>query len=1105
MEPSIKINSISIDLADAADEIDAGKCQHFSILGFLAEIRERDHKKCWPFPEDTTELRNHQSYSLPSLPVVKSRWWGCASCIRDLNMTNESDCRLQSHSREQKLDADALAIPSKRGPNSLIVTDKREKNNDVQTGNAANLSFKVAVLLFSLSLWKQIYITSVSYAATLLKKVRRRAKDASTVKIKSSKFAKVGKRSREKANISRDFSWKESREEAVNGGETFEAVTAFGSSEIAGVVDDTPDKTIKKSDKHSHVSAEQDECDANVSPESRNLLGLHRRKTRKVRLLSELLSNRSREALSKKESVRGRKRKSCGDEECSRPAEMTTNYASRILSTIGKTSENASKSCDSEDNTVSGAESRPSVENQSTDSGFEKEPIIGKQRNKRFQVVEEDREKDPYDYASPARSSFPGKELVSCTLHTQRTEKDLSLAKKRKRKAMVDNNKSTIIDFSNDMDDANLRKPDNFPQVCPRDTMPQSTRDFLNSKWLDSSFAQLSAPDGHFNKCTPQVDDRQVFPLPLQDKMQYKEGDRAMLKGLGTNHFRNFGSSFKPTNADGCLRTGASVNFSSNRDTIGPSSSLNDKLRHTSFTEAADTSRAPQKDISTAHGKGKEVVVQELPGATRSQSKTCEHIDDIPMEIVELMAKNQYERCLPDREEDKQPSQATTSLSKNALLIDLNETYDNSMENTIRQPKEGHFMAGKQSSLEFFPMNQFGQPYNVPSAFGISPLTRDNQLSSIKLPVVVGPNQQTGHNCQWLGNVPTTMANHQNPSASSFRVLRACNTCQGAQQQQYREASQPIWPSPMTSTHPQKPVSLNTPQKFMDPSTKLDNPNTQNLNFAGNMMQKRIFKGVSSKSSDSYSNESSIPAMHLLSLMDPRLRSNVPNDQSRNTEFVKRPQAGDCNKTPYSTKQWPFDLYSRRVTSETPRESFSIIPPVGTSSISFHSEKSPAENVDFTLQAPWNHRHHQEKKPKRKDRDFAPVYNNSHQQKPTFTSSSSGSDPGKFQLLGASDSMMLPLKFHMTDNAKKNKTKKAQSSNPVSVSLPTSISGPYVCTVNRNPADFTIPDAPGNVYMIKGEDFKVRKLRGSGKKPSLCKQDALKQNNNSIAPSTENA
>uniref|UniRef100_A0A1J3I0A1 Protein EMBRYONIC FLOWER 1 n=1 Tax=Noccaea caerulescens TaxID=107243 RepID=A0A1J3I0A1_NOCCA len=1051
MESSIKINSISIDLGDAADGIDSGKCEHFSIRGFVAEVRERDYRKCWPFSEESVELRDHQSYCLSTLSVPKSRWWRCPSCIKDIN---DTDCRLQSQSRsvkERKLDAGSSAIPSK----SLIVPDKKEKIRTVK----------------------------------LLKKVRRRAKDASKVKSKSSKLV-----------ASPEQASKRSKEKAVNGGETMEAVTAFGSFEVAGVVDDTPDKTIKKNDRYSH----RDECD-NASPVSRNLLGHNnRRKTRKVRLLSELLSNRNEQTPSKKESVRGRKRKSCGDDEESRPPDEMTNYASRILSTIGKTSENASKSCDSEENTVSGAESRPSVEShQSTDSGFDKVPIKGKLRNRRFQVVEdrfqETSTKDPYDYASPVRSSFPAKDLVPCPLHSQRTEKDLSVAKKRKRKAKIDDKKSTIINFSNSMDDGkNLvkqRKPDTFPQACSRDTMPQSTRDFLNSRWLDCSFDKLSARDS-----LPQLGDRPVFSLPLQERMPYKDDHRAMLKGIGANHFRNFGSSFKSTNAgDGCLRSGVNVNFSSNGGNAIRSSSSNDKLR---YTEVADSSCALQKDIYLANGKGKEVAVQELPGASRIQSKTSEQIDDIPMEIVELMAKNQYERCLPDREEDKQPSQATTSVSKNALLIDLNETYDNTMDNTLRPPKpplgnnatkEGHLLTGKPNSLDLFATSHFGQPYNVASGFARSSFTCDNQSSSIQFSGLVG---QSSHSCHWLGNVTTAMATQQSPSPSSFRVLRACNTCQNVQQQQFREPSHPIWPSSITSPqHVHQPLSLSIPQKFIDKSTKLDNPNTRNLNFEG---------------VDTYSNESSIPAMHLLSLMDPRLRSNIPTD----TKFVKPPvnqskeligpQQGDCNKTAYAAKHWPFDLYSRRVTPETSREGFAVIPPATTSSFSLQSEKSSAENVDFTLQASWNHQH-QEKKSKRKDNNFAPIYNNSnnHHQKPLFTSSSS--DPGKFQLLGASDSMMLPLKFHMKDNAKKQKTKKAQSYNHVSACPPTSTSGPFVCSFNRNPADFTIPDAPGNVYMLKGDDFKVRKHAGSKKKPSLCKQDALKQNNKSLAPDAENA
>lgn len=431
------------------------------------------------------------------------------------------------------------------------------------------------MIVVVLSPSRYIYVTSVSCAVKLLKKVRRRATDGSKVKSKSSKLLASPEQASKRSK------------------ETMEAVTAYGPFEVAGVVDDTPDKTFKKNDRYSH----RDECD-NASPVSRNLLGhSNRRKTRKVRLLSELLSKRSEETPSKRESVRGRKRKSCEDPEESRPADEMANYASRILSTIGKTSENASKSCDSEENTVSGAESRPSVEShQSTDSGFDKVPIKGKQRNRRFQVVEdrfqETSTKDPYDYASPVRSSFPGKDLVPCPLHTQRTEKELSVAKKRKRKAKADDKKSTIINFSNSMDDGkNLvkqRKPDTFPQACSRDTMPQSTRDFLNSRWLDSSFDKLSAGDS-----LPQLGDRPVFSLPLQERMPYNDDHRAMLKVIGANHFRNFGSSFKSTNADdGCLRNGVNVNFSSNGGNTIRSSSSNDKLR---YTEVADSSCALQK------------------------------------------------------------------------------------------------------------------------------------------------------------------------------------------------------------------------------------------------------------------------------------------------------------------------------------------------------------------------------------------------------------------------------------------------------------------------------------------------------------------------------
>lgn len=110
----------------------------------------------------------------------------------------------------------------------------------------------------------------------------------------------------------------------------------------------------------------------------------------------------------------------------------------------------------------------------------------------------------------------------------------------------------------------------------------------------------------------------------------------------------------------------------------------------------------------------------------------------------------------------------------------------------------------------------------------------------------------------------------------------------------------------------------------------------------------------------------------------------------------------------------------------------------------------------------------------------------------------------RFQLLGASDSMKLPLKYHMKDKAK-HKSKNHNSN--VSACPPTSTTcGRFVCIVSRNPAEFTIPDAPGNVYMIKGEDLKVSKQPSFRKKQNFCKQDALMQNKTSFAPpGAENA
>ncbi|KAL0728283.1 hypothetical protein Bca4012_024376 [Brassica carinata] len=989
------------------------KCDHFSIRGYVAETRERDHNKCWPFPEESVILVDQESYSLPCLSVPKFRWWRCMSCIRDINADETKDCGLHPNSRSisgKKIDGNSTVSLTQSKLNSLAIIDQeKERRINNNTGDAVDVNEDVNC-----------------------KRSHKDDRRATTFRNKVKKLASQGQGRNKRAKVTDTNSRKEKHNVAV---------TTFGSSEIAGVVEDTPPKAIKNL-KDSLVLME---CD-NGSSESINLAmtGLQRRKTRKVRRLSELLdqpeTKTSGDNIRKEESSsskkRGRKRKVLPE----------NNYVSRKLITVRATSDQDYST--------------------STDSGFERDVIKGRQKNRRFQVVDEfvpsvlpcetSKEcvgkNDHADLLSKSALSVP------CPLSAQRTEKKLSLSKKKKHKPVSDNGKSTLISFSS-----------------------QYTPGLLNDRF---------ASEGYFRKPIPQVNDsRPVISLhmPENDHVRSREAEA-----------HRFGSSSKP-NTGGWF----SSNNNNNTERL---SFQNFNLRSTSCsTEVADQSSVMQKDASGADRKGKTVMFQEHHGEPKRQSHDRkentpeDQNDDIPMEIVELLAKNQYERCLPDKEEDvsnnKQPSQEPAHKPKNTLLIDLNETYDNaaSLEdnnnNTSRPPKPYDSNARREEqhikSLDFFPINQ---PY-VPSPFGIFPPPQENRASSnIRF---------SGQTCQWLGNVPTMAT--QPP----YRVLRPCNTCQSVPHQYRDAASQP----PMWATTSMRPPQCHhrTPVSFnMDPSTKLgmlsqappSNENTWNLNFvaaAANGKQKcgsssefsfGCKHGNNSRSVEAFSSESSIPALHLLSLMDPRVGPNsTPSDHQGNTNATKRHfphvsqqpkerveiQTGDSSKTAsYPTKLLSYDYHNK---SFAPK-SFPIVPPLGTSSFSFQN-----------AQAPWIH--HQEKKTKRKE----PVY--------------SSPDQGKFQLLGASDSMKLPLKFHVIDKEKKQNRKAESLSNASTWPLKNSC-GPIVCSVSRNPADFTIAE-PGNVYMLTGESLKVRKRAIYKKKSSLSKEDALNQTKKPVLPVTQNA
>ncbi|KAJ0986054.1 hypothetical protein J5N97_004410 [Dioscorea zingiberensis] len=77
-----RIELKSINLTGADDEQEPNKCEHFTIRGYVAEVRKRDAKIGWPLSIQKY-LPDQQAYSLPPLSVTSFRWWNCQNCLRN--------------------------------------------------------------------------------------------------------------------------------------------------------------------------------------------------------------------------------------------------------------------------------------------------------------------------------------------------------------------------------------------------------------------------------------------------------------------------------------------------------------------------------------------------------------------------------------------------------------------------------------------------------------------------------------------------------------------------------------------------------------------------------------------------------------------------------------------------------------------------------------------------------------------------------------------------------------------------------------------------------------------------------------------------------------
>ncbi|KAF5456502.1 hypothetical protein F2P56_025977 [Juglans regia] len=552
--------------------------------------------------------------------------------------------------------------------------------------------------------------------------------------------------------------------------------------------------------------------------------------------------------------------------------------------------------------------------------------------------------------------------------------------------------------------------------------------------------------------------------------------------------------------------------------------------------------------------KAKEYTAVGEKNSDQKADKASEQgpLDDIPMEIVELLTKmnrNTHERHLPDAV-NKKGLLETTSNTINSQMTDCTNTYGNDelrlLEITRKQKyqarngRNGIITTGqnvgttKQKPFDFFShidrnhlnASQLDQTQTPPIGFRTFAQCQKKPSSGVQSSVTDPSRHSSGQNCNWNA----AMVGH-GPSHATLQTLGGCNTRQTVAQQ--NETAVHLWPTMITN---QSPFGYNLPQKGVAQSTNLDmlsqcpdslhkgglnfNHDLKCFNLNATGLEKHNMSCGSETFSrnnaeyplacklngmghpqslmgslDLYSNET-IPAMHLLSLMDAGMRSGPTFSMGGTPKFPKRPSFPHdpkskelprmeigAYKTVDSMKQPPSVYCSKSHFSEKAHGCFHCIPTVAASASSFQHEKGFQRGSNLTSQVGLKSR----ERDKKKISNSATQSRGRRPEKFVFPTGSLGTNHGAIpvhslqkRLLDASDSTVFALQHHGMDN---------------STQHPKSNSVSEICSINRNPADFIMPGA-GNTYMIRGEDLKLRKVTPSQSRRSIIKSDGRKRHRN---------
>ncbi|KAK7351477.1 hypothetical protein VNO77_10974 [Canavalia gladiata] len=1153
----IQIDSISIDLANSIGKRDAGKCEHFSIRGYVSEIRKKDWKICWPFPV-------HESDRQPSLPPLDVPKYRCRCCqnslqeiaSKDIQKDDQKDFDCCSTGCGSGTNCSNAALKSGIQQDSMLDTLER-RDIDLNT----NLSCVNDCLPISNEKDKKAAVVHSRIELEIGLEDNLNHQVASIPSPKNypdcppeMHTAKRGCEGNETSfvELSSNLKCMDKSSANVCNGETpannqcqkdiTKACRILGEGvnvmEMGNIYDHTTGPPLESVVcNHAVLPAgstdnmvENDFQDHHIEKST----GLSRRRPRKVRLMTDLLSDHGElkaEQISIQESpshgtsnaspasqahsilpgkmdIQGdltltntgpiRKRKFLLDE-VRRPASMCFQ---RVENEV-QNKERDTKTTDSVLDTRSNSKDAPAglglqnaVKGHWSKPEIERSHIVGKKKNKKIQVVDnclipklpqgQQREnKDSMDiadkaYASKSLSSklvppaFMGKGMDNFPNHTLTIENEFNLSKEKGKTLQTDGGELDSLSCLKN----NMLVQDSFAYSGEKTragmpvTIPiPSAQGVLNGKGLEEglhlSLNSYLAAHVYNKKCIHQIENHRPFSLPFQEGTS--KVPQLNRKDIDANVF---GGSSIPSKH--------------------PRNALSGKGVHCQEINGA---RNTQKSIE---------AVEQLGIITGYGEQTVEvseqgTLDDIPMEIVELLAKNQYERCLPDVE-NRSSSLEKSTIGRKAQMMDGSTVHSKGEISLLKEGQKERPQGRHKKNM--LTRGENAKPSKRKPVHYFSPFDG----SSLGMNNLCPPQSPLGFDVSQSQKKPSSgfqfspMGSSQLGGAQNFRLngsfeehgssnatLQAPGGCSLHKNilQQGDEASR-IWAS-LAPNHvslgydlPKKVVSPHT-NSNMDITSLRSGPfhkqnmkrdidlNYMNLNAAGlEKLGRNTGPGTFSRmngeypfpckhngmephqnlrgSLDLYSNET-IPAMHLLSLMDAGMQSHAPYDVGVSAQMLKRPSyPGDCNtkleigtSKAHGTLKRPSDYYSRSYLSDKPHGCFIGSPTFGASSSTQHDKK-------FIRPTGLNGQNSMKSGRKEKMK----------------SSNSTLQNRVNKQLSWPRLEIETPLQHKLDVNGTHE------------TSVPVKVIPGNSCMVNRNPADFTIPET-GNIYMIRGEDLKFEK------------------------------